>query len=190
MIAEPDDRAFRIRRATVADAARLAHFASIMFARTFGAQNAPRDLAAYLAQAFGEAQQSRELADAMTLFWVAEDHPREMVGYAQVRLGSRSTHVPASRQVELARIYADRRWHGQGLGLALLDRCVEAATEWNADVLWLGVWEKNPRAIAFYEKNGFRAVGDQAFQVGADRQRDIVMARSLDAKRPPDAPPA
>lgn len=153
----------------------------MMFARTFGAQNKPADLAAYLAHAFGEEQQSRELAEDSTLFWIAEDHPREMVGYTQLKLGSRSKYVTATRQVELARIYADDRWHGQGLGRALLDTCIAAAREWNADVLWLAVWEKNPRAIAFYEKNGFRAVGEQPFQVGSDRQRDIVMAHDLGA---------
>jgi ribosomal protein S18 acetylase RimI-like enzyme len=178
---EPDESAFRIRRANAADAPRLARFLSAMFARTFGAQNRPADIAAYLAHAFGPEQQSRELAEEGTLFWIAEDHPREMVGCAQLRVGSRSKHVPDARQAELARVYADDRWHGQGLGRALLDTCVEAAREWKADVLWLGVWERNSRAIAFYEKNGFRVVGDQPFQLGSDRQRDLVMARDLGA---------
>ena len=176
---EDDDRGFRIRLAMPADAARLARFVAGMFARTFGPQNRPEDLAAYLAEAFGEEQQRREIADEATLFFVAEEHPREMVGCAQLKRGSRSEHVTAPSQAELSRIYADVRWHGQGLGRALLDSCVAAATEWGAEVLWLGVWEMNARAIAFYEKNGFREVGDQPFMVGSDRQRDIVMAREL-----------
>lgn len=175
-----NDSGFRIRLATAADAGRLARFLADMFARTFGAQNKPEDLADYLARAFGEDQQRREILDEATLFFVAEEHPREIVGCAQLKRGSRSEHLTAARQAELSRIYADARWHGQGLGRALLDSCVAAATEWDAGVLWLGVWEKNSRAIAFYEKNGFREVGDQPFMVGSDRQRDIVMARTLD----------
>ena len=181
MSTDRDESAFRIRRATAADAPSLARFLSAMFARTFGAQNKPADIAAYLAHAFGPEQQSRELAEEGTLFWIAEDHPREMVGCAQLKLGSHSKHVGAARQAEIARVYADNRWHGQGLGRALLDACVDAALEWKADVLWLGVWERNSRAIAFYEKNGFRAIGDQPFQLGSDRQRDVVMARDLGA---------
>ena len=176
-----DDSGFRIRLATAADAGRLSRFLADMFARTFGAQNKPDDLAAYLAYAFGEEQQRREILDEATMFFVAEEHPRELVGCAQLKRGSRSEHVTAAKQAELSRIYADARWHGQGLGRALLDSCVTAATEWGAEALWLGVWEKNPRAIAFYEKNGFREVGDQPFMVGSDKQRDIVMARELGA---------
>jgi ribosomal protein S18 acetylase RimI-like enzyme len=57
--------------------------------------------------------------------------------------------------------------------------CVEQARAWHCDVLWLGVWEHNPRAIAFYEKQGFRKVGRHTFMVGSDVQYDDVMARPL-----------
>jgi GNAT superfamily N-acetyltransferase len=77
------------------------------------------------------------------------------------------------------RIYADRSWHGRGVGSALLQACVEQSRAWGCDVLWLGVWERNPRGIAFYEKWGFRRVGEQRFLVGTDSQRDHVMALGL-----------
>ena len=60
-----------------------------------------------------------------------------------------------------------------------MDACLATAREWEADLLWLGVWEHNPRAIAFYEKRGFRAIGAQEFLLGADRQRDLVMVLYL-----------
>jgi GNAT superfamily N-acetyltransferase len=84
-------------------------------------------------------------------------------------------HHPA----EVQRIYADRAWHGRGVGSALLKACVEQSRAWACDVLWLGVWEQNPRGIAFYEKWGFRRVGAQRFLVGTDSQRDHVMALGL-----------
>ena len=169
---------FQLRRATTDDAAALADFLRDMFARTFGAQNKPEDLAAYFAEAFGEEQQRREIANDSIQFWMAEGSG-QVIGCAQLKFGSRSPDLSAPRQAELGRIYADTRWHGRGVGRALLERCVDAAVSWGATVLWLGVWEKNPRAIAFYEKHGFRVVGEQSFQLGSDLQRDLVMARNL-----------
>jgi ribosomal protein S18 acetylase RimI-like enzyme len=85
----------------------------------------------------------------------------------------------ARHPAEVQRIYADRAWHGRGVGSALLTACVEQSRAWGCDVLWLGVWEQNPRGIAFYEKWGFRRVGEQRFLVGTDSQRDHVMALGL-----------
>ena len=178
---------FQIRRATTDDAAALAAFLKDMFARTFGAQNKPEDLATYFAEAFGEEQQRREISNESIQFWIAESPDRPagetecLLGCAQLKVGSLSRDVRAPRQAELGRLYADTRWHGRGVGHALLERCVSAATSWGARVLWLGVWENNPRAIAFYAKHGFRVVGEQSFQLGSDLQRDLVMARDLAA---------
>ena len=46
-------------------------------------------------------------------------------------------------------------------------------------MLWLGVWQENPRAIAFYQRSGFNIVAEQTFMLGSDRQMDFVMARSI-----------
>lgn len=80
---------------------------------------------------------------------------------------------------EIHRLYVDRDWHGKGLAPALMDACLQALKVHGSDVVWLGVWEHNPRAIAFYRKFGFAEVGDHVFPVGNDPQRDIIMMRSL-----------
>jgi ribosomal protein S18 acetylase RimI-like enzyme len=79
------------------------------------------------------------------------------------------------------RFYVDRPWFGRGVAPALMAACAAEARRRGGDVLWLGVWERNARAIAFYEKCGFRRVGIQPFQLGSDRQTDYVMARPLRA---------
>ena len=61
-----------------------------------------------------------------------------------------------------------------------MNACIEQARAWHADELWLGVWEKNPRAIAFYQKTGLRVVGRQTFQLGRDLQHDFVMSLTPD----------
>jgi ribosomal protein S18 acetylase RimI-like enzyme len=84
--------------------------------------------------------------------------------------------------VEIVRFYVDRAWRGTGLAAALMDAAAEEARGRGARSLWLGVWERNPRAIRFYEKCGFRDVGSQDFVLGSDVQRDRVMARHLEAR--------
>ena len=174
--------AFALRLATPDDAPALAVAATAFFRDTFGDANRPEDLDAYLASAFTETRQRTELADAGTRVWLAVGEQGNIVGYVHVRLGApppASSSASSGPSAEIARLYADRHWHGRGLGAALMNAAVATATEWGADLLWLGVWEHNPRAIAFYAKHGFADVGEQEFRLGADRQRDRVMARRL-----------
>ena len=168
-----------IRRATVEDAAILADLAARLFAETFGAMNDPDDMRDYLASAFSESGQAAELAEPDRSVLMVFDADNQPVGYAMLLRGSRGTGVVAERPAELQRIYVDRRLHGRGVGDLLMARCVEQARAWNSDVLWLGVFQKNPRAIAFYQRSGFTVVGTQTFMLGRDLQHDFVMARPL-----------
>jgi ribosomal protein S18 acetylase RimI-like enzyme len=68
---------------------------------------------------------------------------------------------------------------GRGASVILLEQCLAQARDWGCDVIWLAVWENNPRAMRFYEKNGFRVVGKTLFRLGGDIQHDFVMARNL-----------
>jgi diamine N-acetyltransferase len=166
--------------ASVGDAAQLARTAGTLFEQTFGEANTPEDMAAYVAVAFSEARQRDELADDRNRIWLARAPDSSIVGYAKVRLDSPAPgNSTAVRAAEIARLYADRAWHGHGLGAWLMHTCIAVAREHHANLLWLGVWERNARAIAFYEKQGFRVIGEQSFMLGADRQRDLVMALDL-----------
>ena len=84
-----------------------------------------------------------------------------------------------ARPIELQRFYVDRPAHGTGVAQALMGAARQAAREFGGEHLWLGVWERNPRAIAFYTKAGFRDVGSTVFQVGPDRQTDRVLVAPL-----------
>lgn len=174
-----------IERATVADAPILARAAASLFEQTFGDDNTREDMAAYLAQAFTESRQRTELEDEHTLIWLARDTSNgAVVGYAHLRLDASPAKPTAARNgAEIARLYTDRGWHGRGLGAVLMGACITAARDAGADFLWLGVWERNARAIVFYEKHGFTAIGEQPFMLGTDRQRDVVMALDLTRSR-------
>jgi ribosomal protein S18 acetylase RimI-like enzyme len=158
-----------VRRALPSDAAALAELASRTFADTFAAQNRPEDISAYLAKTYGETQQRREIEDPEIVTLLVHDGEM-LVAFAQLRR-SASTFG----DVELARLYVHRDHHGRGIAQTLMDAAVDAARELGGAILWLGVWEHNPRAIRFYEKCGFRDVGSQPFVLGSDLQTDRVM---------------
>ena len=170
----------RVRLADGRDAQLLATLGARLFAQTFASRNRPEDLDAYLRHAFSIARQASELADARMRTWIAETADGEPIGYAQLRLDTPPPTQALNACCELARIYADSAWHGRGVGATLLQTVLSAARDAGARHIWLGVWKNNPRGIAFYEKNGFRIVGEQLFQLGADTQHDWIMLRALE----------
>jgi ribosomal protein S18 acetylase RimI-like enzyme len=175
------DPLLRIRRGQPGDAQALAEFAARTFTETFAAANRPEDMAAYLPAAYGAGQQSRELASSDVVTLIVEAESGAIAAFAMLRRGSVPACVTGDTPVELWRFYVDRPWHGTGLAQRLLTAVHGAAAEFAARTLWLGVWEKNDRAIAFYEKSGFRDVGEQDFWVGADRQTDRIMVSAVRA---------
>jgi len=165
---------FRLRRGQATDAAQLAAFAARTFTDAFAAANRPEDIAAYLPTAYGIGQQASELANPEIITLIL-DHGATIAAYAQVRLSVAPQCVDSAAPAELWRFYVDQPWHGRGLAARLMAAVHEAAAELGGRTLWLGVWEKNERAIAFYKKCGFRDVGQHDFWVGADRQTDRIM---------------
>jgi GNAT superfamily N-acetyltransferase len=164
-----------VRRASPADAARLAEFAATAFIDSF-ADNTPEDMTAYLEEAFGESVQRAELADPRCTVLLAETD-RDLVGYAMLHDGSAPECVGSASAIEIARLYAGKRWIGAGVGSLLMQHCLDEAVSRGKHTIWLGVWERNARAIAFYHRWGFADVGSQPFQLGSDLQTDRVMAR-------------
>lgn len=170
--------AVTIRTATVADATVVAELARRTFYDTFAATNDPVDMALYLEKAYSVERQTLELTDRdMTTLLVEEGGGA--IAYAQIR----SDHVPecvtGPAPIELWRFYVDRGWHGRGVAQALLDRVRIVAAERGARTLWLGVWERNDRARAFYAKCGFADAGEHIFLFGNDPQTDRVMVMAI-----------
>ena len=167
-----------IRRGTVEDARLLSELGARTFSETFAADNTPEDLAAYIATSFNVAQQTAELQDPPSTFLIA-DVDRRAAGYAMLRVGEPEQGVEGANPIELVRLYVSREWLGRGIGEQLMRACIDEARQAGHETLWLGVWEHNGRAQAFYRKWDFRAVGEHMFQLGSDLQRDLVMERSL-----------
>jgi GNAT superfamily N-acetyltransferase len=168
-----------LRPALPGDAPSLAVFAERTFRDTFGARNSPESMDLHCERMFGPEIQLREIRDPAIVTTLAVEGG-QLVGYAQLRPGQAHPSVSAKRPAELHRIYTAREWQGRGVGRALLQHARDAAAKAGCDCLWLGVWEHNPKAMDFYKAQGFEIAGTQAFMLGHDRQRDLVMTLRLD----------
>jgi GNAT superfamily N-acetyltransferase len=156
----------------------LAEVGAETFYDSFAADNTPENVAAYLAASFSPEKQAQELADPASRFLIAEAEGAT-VGYARVKFGQAPAAVAGRRPMEIVRFYARKPWISKGVGARLMQACLREAERADCDVIWLDVWERNPRAIAFYRQWGFVEVGTQVFQLGEDPQRDLLMARVI-----------
>jgi len=167
-----------IRRALPTEAQRLAELGQTTFVEAFAEQNRPEDMALYLQQAFGVAQQTQELADPRTTFLLLL-HDETPIGYAKLMDHAVPACVTGPHPLEIARFYLLQAWVGRGVASHLMQACVDRAVGLGYETLWLGVWEHNLRAQAFYRKWNFVVVGEHGFLVGSDLQRDLLMACSV-----------
>lgn len=167
-----------VRSATIADASCVAALAERTFREAFEAQNPPQEMDRHCRENFGAAIQAREIAapDRVTLLIERDGAP---AGFAQLGWAEPPDCVAGASPGEIQRFYLLRGHHGSGLAAALMSASLEVLRGRGSEMAWLGVWEENPRAIAFYRKQGFREVGRKVFMLGADPQRDLVMARPL-----------
>lgn len=167
-----------IRYGTPSDNALLAEIGAETFYDSFAEQNTSGNIAAYLSASFSPEKQALELNDPASKFLILEMEG-QVAGYARVDFGHAPESVMGQRPMELARIYARKAWIGKGIGAQLMQACLGEAKQAGCDVVWLGVWKMNPRAIAFYKKWGFVKVGAQEFRLGDDVQHDLIMARPV-----------
>lgn len=168
----------QVRIAQPSDAVALADLAERCFRDTFAADNRPADMDQHCAENYGPAIQAREIADPALHTLVVEEGAA-MIAFAQLRWASPPACVHAERPGEILRFYVDRPAHGRGVAATLMQTCLTELQARRNDVAWLGVWERNARALAFYAKFGFQPVGEHVFVVGTDPQRDVVMHRTL-----------
>jgi len=170
-----------IAKANLATATRLAELGRQTFSETFAASNTPADMAAYLAEAYGPEIQLAQLQDPRCTCLLAEMQG-QTVGYALLQEESAlglPAGAPPARQLEIKQLYVVEDWIGTGLGKALMRRTLDIAQAAQVTAVVLGVWEHNERAKAFYQRFGFREVGEVAFKLGEDVQRDLIYRKGL-----------
>jgi diamine N-acetyltransferase len=168
----------RVRPANDADVDAIASLGSAAFVAAFGPANPPGVVEAYAAEAFSPDRISRQLGDPASR-WLVVDDGHHLLGMAHLVEGDAPTEVVGDRPVQLSRLYTTPEATSRGIGSELVAASLDLATDAGHDVMWLGVWEHNPRALAFYQRWGFEQVGTVVFRLGDEDQTDVVMARSL-----------
>lgn len=156
----------------------LQQLAKQTFVETFAESNTKEDIAAYLDESLKKERLKYEVKNPNSLFYIARNQSKP-VGYLKVNLGAAQTELREEASLEIERIYVKSEFYGKKVGQLLYDKALEIARTHHKSSIWLGVWEKNPRAIAFYRKNGFEAFDKHIFIMGNGKMTDIMMRKQL-----------
>ncbi len=152
----------------------LQHISRVTFEQTFDDHNSSEDMQAYLKNNFALDKLLGEFNNPHSNFFFAKEN-EQVIGYLKVNTGNAQTELKDLNAFEIERIYVDKGYLGKKIGQLLFEKAIELAKSKNATYVWLGVWEENHRALAFYEKNGFVPFDKHVFMLGSDAQTDIMM---------------
>lgn len=167
-----------IRLATASDAAIIADLSRSTFYDSFAADNTKENMDKFMNEVFTREALIKEVGAPGNIFLIAEDG-YDVVGYARLRESNKPPELGDVSTLEIARIYAATNAIGKGVGKALMEKSLAIAKELKKDIVWLGVWEHNQRAINFYTKWGFEKFSTHVFQLGDDPQTDWLMKKVL-----------
>ncbi|SDX99971.1 Ribosomal protein S18 acetylase RimI [Evansella caseinilytica] len=167
-----------LKKCTLEDLGTLQEVSFETFHETFKQQNSPENMTSYLERAFCLKQLEKELSNRSSqFFFVYFNH--EVAGYLKVNIDEAQSEKMGDESLEIERIYIRNSFQKHGLGKYLFNKAVEIAKENNKKKIWLGVWEKNENAIAFYKKMGFIQTGTHSFYMGDEEQTDFIMTKTL-----------
>jgi diamine N-acetyltransferase len=156
----------------------LGRVARQTFREAFGGQNNPADMEKYMAENLTDKHFELELADNQNKFFLSI-LGQEIIGYAKLRDRASPDQPPNVKAIELERIYVLGRYQNKKVGNDLMAHCIDFAMKAGFQTLWLGVWERNAKAIGFYQRWGFEPYGKHAFTLGNDVQTDVLMKKEL-----------
>lgn len=148
------------------------------FYETFHEQNSEESMTDYLNDAFSVEKLTAEIKNKHSLFKLLYVN-EELAGYLKINTEEAQSEQLGQETLEVERIYILNRFQKLGLGKVLMNEAIKLAHEKNKNKIWLGVWEKNLNAIAFYEKAGFEKTGSHSFFMGEEEQKDFIMTKYL-----------
>jgi ribosomal protein S18 acetylase RimI-like enzyme len=167
-----------LKKCTLEDLRKLQEISYETFNETFKHQNSPENMEAYLEKAFNLEQVEKELSNTSShFFFVYVDN--EIAGYLKVNTDDAQSEEMGDESLEIERIYIKNNFQKHGIGKYLFNKAIDMAMEHHKKKIWLGVWEKNENALAFYKKMGFVQTGAHSFYMGDEEQVDFIMVKTL-----------
>ncbi len=172
-------RTLQLTKVTRDEAEVLRQIAIATFVDTYGHANTPQNMEEYLRDNFNIERLRKELQKKDIHYYFARQG-KDILGYLKLNCGQSQTEIKARSGLEIERIYVLSENKGKGIGRRFCDEALRLASVLGKSYVWLGVWEKNPKAIVFYEKYGFRAFDEHVFILGDEEQVDIMMKVDID----------
>ena len=146
---------------------------------TFQSFTTKEIMSKYIEQAFSMNKIEKEILNTNSEFYFIKNE-EETMGYTKLNIDNAQTEFQSSDSLEVERIYIKEKYKGNKLGYKLIQHAIKRAKELHKNSIWLGVWEKNLKAIEFYIKCGFYIDGEHAFYMGNDKQTDYIMKRKVE----------
>jgi diamine N-acetyltransferase len=168
----------KIEKCAIEELHKLQEISIETFNETFKYENSAENMNAYLDKAFNLKQLEKELSNSASQFFFVYFND-EAAGYLKINIDDAQSEEMDKESLEIERIYIKKHFQKHGLGKFLLNKAAEIAVEQNKMKIWLGVWEKNENAIAFYKKMGFIQTGTHSFYMGDEEQVDLIMIKDL-----------
>lgn len=168
----------QFKACTLEDLPALQAIARATFEETFANDNDLTNMQSYLNEAFSSEKLTKELGTKGTYFFLLH-YEGKRAGYLKLNVDAAQTEPMGADKLEIERIYVKQAFQGHGLGQYLMQKAIEFALNLQKYTIWLGVWEKNTKAIAFYERAGFKKIGTHTFTLGDEEQLDYMMEKTL-----------
>ncbi|WP_277015344.1 GNAT family N-acetyltransferase [Flavobacterium lindanitolerans] len=168
----------QLKKVTLIDIDQLQKIGRQTFFETFAESNTEENMKEYLEKSFSTEKLNSELNNPNSEFYFSLEEDT-VIGYLKINFGASQTELKDDKALEIERIYVLKEFHGKKVGQLLYEKAIQIAKETKADYVWLGVWEENHRALAFYKKNGFVEFDRHIFRLGNDEQTDIMMKLQL-----------
>lgn len=166
------------RQCTQEDIGALRDFSYQTFFETFADRNTPEDMASYLNKSFEREKLRAELLNENASFYFLY-YDEKLAGYFKLNEAPVQTDIHDRKSLEIERIYVSKIFQGEGCGRYLMDKAISIAAARKKEYVWLGVWEKNEKALCFYKRQGFYQIGSHSFFMGSDEQTDFIMRKDL-----------
>lgn len=167
-----------IKACTVSQLTLLREISIETYRDTFTESNSEALMESYLSSAFNIEKITAEFnhPDSCFYFIYSQD---QVAGLLKVNEAGAQTDIKDDDSLEVERLYVRKAFFRKGLGNKLMAFACDLAIQADKSYLWLGVWEKNFRALSFYQNNDFVEIGKHPFDMAGDIQTDLVLKKEL-----------
>jgi diamine N-acetyltransferase len=167
-----------VRQASVADVDTIVSLGRKTFVETYGDTNEKEKVSAYVDKMFNHETIEKEVNTFGERFFIAYvgDLP---VGFTKLSENKIPKGLNGKKKIQVERIYVLKEYQGFKIGTELIEKVVTVAKEEEYKVIWLTVWQKNNKAVQFYQKAGFVIYDTDTFQFGDELHDDFLMKKEI-----------